>query len=223
MYKVLGESRMGVTIVIPAYNEEQRIKRVINEVTPYADEILVIDDCSKDNTAQAAKEMNVRVLSHNVNKGHKEAIKTGFHAASHDIIVTIDADGEYPADQIPKLLQPLKNGIADVVTGKRQSIPRISEQILTHLARLRLNVSDTGSGLKALRANIAKQLELPGECICGIFLLEAARKGGGRIQEVTVKRRRIAKQKKPAWHHFLQFFYVLRELLLSLLPSTSTQ
>lgn len=205
---------MGISVVIPAYNEEGRIERVIREVTPYAEEIIVVDDCSMDNTADVAKRLHAKVVSHNRNRGHKEAVKTGFKAASEDVVVTIDADGEYPADQIPKLVAPIAAGAADLVSGARQHISRISERMLTSLTRLVLDVSDTGGGFKALNGDLAKTLELKGFCICGIFLLEAARKGG-TVLEVPVKRRSISKPKAPAWHHLPQLLYVLREIVLS--------
>lgn len=208
---------MEVSVVIPAFNEEPRIERVIREAKPYADEIIVVDDCSTDNTAQVARKMGAKVLSHRENQGHKEAVKTGFKCATRGIIVTLDADGEYPADQILKLVQPIREGKADIVSGARQTIPRFSERVITSLARMNLEVTDTGSGFKAIRTSLARKLELHGFCICGVFLLEAARKGG-RIMEVPVKQRKIQKEKNPAWHHLSQCLYVLWELLLSLHP-----
>lgn len=204
-----------VAVVIPAYNEAKRIRKVIKEIEPYADEIIVVNDCSTDNTAAIANELGVKVIEHKVNRGHKEAVKTGFQAASKEMIVTYDADGEYSAEQIPKLVAPLQDSNVDVVTGRRNEIPRISERIITLFTSLLINVSDTGAGFKAIRAQLAKQLELHGFCICGIFLLEAARKGGD-IVEIPVTVRSIQKTKHAAWHHLPQMAYLAREMCLFL-------
>lgn len=214
----MNSRKMEVSVIIPAFNEESRIESVIREARPYADEVIVINDCSTDNTAQIARKMGAKVLSHRENRGHKEAVKTGFSFATREIIVTLDADGEYPADQLLKLVQPIREGKADLVSGTRQTIPRFSERVITSLARLNLEVTDTGAGFKAIRTSLARKLELHGFCICGVFLLEADRKGG-EILEVPVKQRKIQKEKKPAWHHLPQCLYVLRELILSL-PSS---
>ena len=112
-----------VSIIIPAYNEEEgifqqieNIKNVLNQ-KGIIHEIIVVDDGSSDGTREKANLSKVRVISHKENKGYGAALKTGISAASNDTVVTIDADGTYSAEAIPELLS--KAGEYDMVVGAR--------------------------------------------------------------------------------------------------------
>lgn len=110
----------AVSIIIPAYNEEGGIEKVVKEVKSFAPkaEIIVVDDGSKDRTYELAKSLGVHVIKHEINKGKANALRTGYAAAKGDIIVTIDADCSYPPKEIPKLLSRIEAG-ADIVVGSR--------------------------------------------------------------------------------------------------------
>ncbi len=203
---------MKVSVVIPAYNEESRIGEVIKETKRHADRVLVIDDGSTDRTANISGEFGAEVVAHKRNKGYLETVKTGFHRVNENIVVTIDADGENDPEDIPRLVGPIRRGEADLVLGKREHVPRLSERFIDFLAKFVVKVSDTGTGFRALRADLAKKLELEGRCPCGTFVLEVARLGG-RIREIPVRVRKIDKPRKIAWKHGLQIFYVLKSLL----------
>ena len=146
-------------------------------------------------------------MTHDENRGYIEAIKTGFMHASGEIVITFDADGEFLAQEIPGLISPIINGEADMVQGHRNFVVRPSEKVITWFAQRKTNVGDSGSGLRAIRASLAKTLELKGACICGIFALEVASKGG-RITEVPIRLQNIDKPRKIAWFHLRQLFYV---------------
>ncbi len=197
-----------VTAVIPAYNEATRIGNTLNRVKPYVDEIIVIDDASTDNTVNIAKANGAKVLTQSKNRGYIDAIKYGFKEANGDIVVTLDADGEFPADRIPSLVEPIIDDYADMVQGHRDYIPRPSERILTWLAQKKANVGDSGTGLRALKTTLARTLDLNGVCICGLFSLEVASKGG-RIVEIPITLQKIEKPRKVAWFHIRQLFYLL--------------
>lgn len=197
-----------ITVVIPAYNEANRIISTINQVKPYVDEIIVIDDASLDATAMLAKKCGATVLTQTKNKGYINAIKLGFKKASGEIIVTLDADGEFLANEIPSLVKPIIDGKADMVQGSRHYIPRPSEQFLTWLAQKKTEVGDSGTGLRAIKASLARTLEINGACICGVLSLEVASKGG-RIVEIPITLQRTSKPRKIAWFHLCQFFYLL--------------
>ncbi|MFW5928108.1 MAG: glycosyltransferase family 2 protein, partial [Thermoplasmatota archaeon] len=134
-----------ISAVIPAYNEGKRIEKVLKETQRFVDEIIVVDDCSTDETAKIAEEY-ADVLQNESNLGYIESIKKGFRHASGDIIVTLDADGEHDPKYIPEMIEPVKEGKADLVFGKREKIPRISERILSKIAEFKVNASDTGTG-----------------------------------------------------------------------------
>jgi hypothetical protein len=124
------------------------------------------------------------------------------------VVVTIDADGEFPAEAIPALVAPIERGEADMVQGARSVIPRLSERFLNWLANRAAPVGDSGTGLRALRTDLARQLEIRGVCICGVLSLEAWTRGA-RIAEVPVSVQHITKPRRIAWYHVWQFFYLL--------------
>lgn len=109
-------------ILLPAYNEEKTVGKVIEECKRYSPEafIVVVDDGSEDATAEVSKKAGAYVISHKFNKGKGEALKTGleyFKKRGYDAVVVIDADGQYSPKDIPRFFSALKN--ADIVTGCR--------------------------------------------------------------------------------------------------------
>ncbi len=202
-----------ITAVIPAYNEGERIEKVLKEINNYVDEIIVVDDCSTDNTADVSEE-HAKVFRNDRNLGYVKSIKKGFKNTSGDIIITLDADGEHDPSYIPDMVEPIVDGKADLVFGKREKIPRISERVLSKIAEFKVDVVDTGTGYRALTRDLAESLDLQGYCTCGIFALEAHRKGAD-ITEVKAPTRDINKPKNIAWTHVLQFFKVLQEYMRS--------
>lgn len=118
-----------LSVVIPAYNEEATIARVIEHVRA-ADtaglglEVIVVDDGSRDRTPAILKSLGVKALFHETNRGKGAALKTGFAAASGDILLIQDADLEYNPADYPGLLKPLLEDRADVVMGSRFSHER---------------------------------------------------------------------------------------------------
>lgn len=111
-----------VWIVIPAYNESRNISGVISKLKEVTANIVVIDDCSSDNTYEIVKGLNVKLLKHIVNRGQGAALQTGNeHALSQGagIIVHFDADGQMQVKDIANVIAPILNGQAEVVFGSR--------------------------------------------------------------------------------------------------------
>ncbi|MBI4252983.1 glycosyltransferase family 2 protein [Candidatus Uhrbacteria bacterium] len=123
---------MNIWVFIAAYNEEQTIGAVINDVKTVTSTIVVVDDCSRDHTGEIARAHGAVVLRHIINRGKGAAIRTGTeYALAHggDVIVHFDADGQHHAKDIPALIAPIERGEADVVLGSRflqDSITNIS-------------------------------------------------------------------------------------------------
>jgi glycosyltransferase involved in cell wall biosynthesis len=111
-----------IIVCIPAYNEEKNIASIIQRARNHADEVIVCDDGSSDNTAKFAKQEGAFVINHRKNFGYGKTVRTLFQSALErmaDVIVTLDSDGQHDPDQIPSVIEPiLKNGF-DIVIGSR--------------------------------------------------------------------------------------------------------
>lgn len=152
---------MGVTVVLPAKNEEQGLRRTLPALRtclPEA-EVIVVDDGSTDATARVAAEYGAKVLSSPYSMGNGAAIKRGARAASGDVIVFMDADGQHEPARIPELLAKLDEGY-DMVVGARDgagqaSVGRgLANGVYNRLASWMVGkkVHDLTSGFRAARA-----------------------------------------------------------------------
>lgn len=115
-------TKSKVYLVIPAYNEEKMIGDVIRNVAPYCSKIIVVDDGSTDRTTTRATHSKTKVLRHIINLGQGAALQTGFDYAKKegaDIVVSFDADGQFDAKEIKKIVDPIARGKADVTLGSR--------------------------------------------------------------------------------------------------------
>jgi len=177
---------MTVSVIIPAYNRATRIEATVRSVRRYADEVVVIDDGSVDSTAEMAAWARARVVRQPVHSGTVAALKRGFREAQGDVVVTMGTDGDYCAEDIPRLVRPILDDQADLVLGYRPHIACLSERFLNWLTSLRVKVSDPGTGFRALRRDLAIRLQFPGTYIYGIWVLEAAALGA-RIAEVPIQ------------------------------------
>jgi len=202
-----------VSVVIPAYNEAMSIGNVIANCKAFCDEIIVVDDGSTDDTAEIAKKSGAVVVRNEKNLGVTKTTQVGFEQAHGDIIVTMDADGQHDPLNIPKLIEPLAEGKAEMALGVRSEIPHRSERIINALTNLSVKCSDAGTGFRAIKADLAKKMKLHGTCLCGTFVL-GAHKRGARIAEIPVQTKpRIYGKRRVRTRHVRQFFYVLKDLV----------
>jgi len=116
--------RSGISVIIPAFNEEGTIKSVLSAIFSVMDslampyEVIFIDDGSTDETLKRAQGSKAKILSNGKNQGKGYALRKGFREAQGEILVTIDSDGAHDPNIIPALIDPLRNG-SDIVTGSR--------------------------------------------------------------------------------------------------------
>ena len=195
---------------MPARNESERIAATIAELRGHVDEIVVVDDASEDDTSAVAAAAGAVVTRSATRLGYIGALERGFAAASGDIAVTVDADGEMPVERIGELVAPIVAGTADIVQGHRSHVPRFSERIVTAIAAIGGPVGDSGTGFRAIRVELARELEIPGSCICGSFAL-TARARGARLAEIHIQTRPVpGRKRRIAWNHLAQAMLVAR-------------
>ncbi len=168
----LGSEIGGVSVVIPAYDEETAIVEEITHLRrvmtalPLEHEILVVDDGSTDRTAELAAQAGARVIPHPENRGYGAALKTGIRQARFPTIVITDADGTYPAEAIPAMLE--KAVAYDMVVGARTGdsvadpfVRRPAKWALQRLASYlaERRIPDLNSGLRVLKKPIVERFE----------------------------------------------------------------
>lgn len=148
---------LGAVAAIPAYNEERTIGPVVNEVSKHVDEVFVVDDGSTDDTVATAERAGATVVEHGTNRGYGAALKSAFEVADDrnaDALVTLDGDGQHNVDDVPKLLDALRETDASVVVGNRfhadstQRVPgyrRLGLFVINVLTNVSLGASPTGS------------------------------------------------------------------------------
>jgi glycosyltransferase involved in cell wall biosynthesis len=168
---------MNLSVVVPVYNEVANIPEILRRVkaSRLATEIIVVDDGSQDGSRQLLRRLDgkgrVRVVLHEKNRGKGAAVRTGIQAARGDVILIQDADLEYNPLDYPGMLQPIKDGIADVVYGSRfLGGPRravmfwhaVANQLLTLMTNILYNaiLSDMETGYKVFRREVAAGMTL---------------------------------------------------------------
>ncbi|MBD3214162.1 MAG: glycosyltransferase [Candidatus Lokiarchaeota archaeon] len=112
-----------ISIVIPLFNEENSIYRVLKQIPNHFNyEVIVVDDGSTDNSIEVVKKvegLDIRIIKHSTNRGYGAAIMTGLRNATGNIVVTLDSDGQHNPKDIPKVIEPIDCDNADIVIGSR--------------------------------------------------------------------------------------------------------
>ncbi len=223
-----------VTVIIPAYNEEKAVGDVVQEVrrtlkrarVPH--EILVVDDGSRDQTAAQAKKAGARVVSMGENRGYGASIKAGMRESKYNLIAILDADGTYPAGELPELLRLVET--ADMAVGARvkpgaaiPSLRRFPKWLLGKWANYLADrkIPDLNSGLRIFKKNITARYE--GLCPNGFSFtttITLAMECHGYI----VKYRpiayapRIGESKIRPFHDTLNFFSLVLRVVMYFKP-----
>jgi glycosyltransferase involved in cell wall biosynthesis len=195
---------MNVIVTIPAYNEAKTIGILINRIKKvmqkgrYKYKILVVDDCSKDKTANVAKESGAVVFSHPKNYGLAETFRTEIEKSlklDADVIVHIDADLQYKPEEIPNLIKEIENGY-DLVLGSRfkgkiERMPMINRmgniafsRVVSQMAGMK--ISDAQTGFRAFTKNFAKKVVIRSDHTYTQEQIIRAVKNKFKIKEIPV-------------------------------------
>jgi glycosyltransferase involved in cell wall biosynthesis len=170
---------MKLSVVIPCYNERNTVEQIVAAVRSApipALEIIVVDDASTDGTAELLRQklsgLVERIIYHQSNQGKGAALRSGFQAATGDIVIIQDADLEYDPMDYAKLIDPIISHSADVVFGSRFMGAQahrvlyfwhmIGNKFLTLLSNLltNLNLTDMETGYKAFRREVIQSIEI---------------------------------------------------------------
>lgn len=163
----------SLTIVVPTYNEEGSLPGLIPNLMGAAEdnnwEVIFVNDCSVDNTAQTLSEFSnqysFKIIHNKVNLGYGGAIKKGILAANTDLVITFDADGQHKIEDIKRLYEYLLETDADMIVGSRKGqrlffnfrgIGKFIIRIITKIA-MQVKIRDINSGMKIYNTNIAKK------------------------------------------------------------------
>lgn len=200
---LLYRSDLLIVAGIPAYNEEKTIARVVLGAQKHVHIVIVCDDGSTDLTGEIAERLGAVVVRHEKNLGYGAALQSLFTRASElkaDVLVTLDADGQHDSSEIPRLVEPIENGFADVVLGSRfidkngtadmPAYRKLGVKVVTKLSNGngKNGVSDSQSGFRAYGKGAMEQLGGVSENGMGasVELLLAAKKSGLKICEVPI-------------------------------------
>jgi glycosyltransferase involved in cell wall biosynthesis len=172
---------MKVSVIIPCFNEEKTISNLVGKVLKalidMKKQIVIVDDCSTDNTFKILQELSaldksIIIESHSYNQGKGAAIRTALLSVTGDIVIIQDADLEYNPSEFPKLLKPILDGDADVVYGSRFKSGdaarviyfwhRLGNLILTFLSNMftNLNLTDMETCYKVFRKEVLNQITI---------------------------------------------------------------
>ena len=237
---------MRVSVVIPVYNEISTLAEIIRRVAAvdFPKEIVLVDDCSRDGSrellerlereglgaveARPTNRTDVRVVFQAQNQGKGAALRRGFAEATGDIFIVQDADLEYDPRDILRVIQPIQDGVADVVFGSRfTGTPRrvlyfwhsVVNHLLTTLSNMasNLNLTDMETCYKAFRAEVIRSVRVE-EDRFGFEpeITAKVARGGWRVFEVPISYhgRTFEEGKKIGWKDGVRALYVIGKYAL---------
>ncbi|AHL22894.1 HAD-IA family hydrolase [Thermococcus nautili] len=201
--KELFERLFSSYVVVPAYNEEKTIGAVIEDLLRYfrRDEIIVVNDGSRDRTEEIARSYGVHVLTHLVNRGLGGALGTGFAYAvrrNAKLVLTFDADGQHLLSDALRVMKPVAEGKVDFAVGSRLKgdtsempfVKKFGNFVLDAVTAVfaRKYVSDSQSGLRCLSGDCVRKIRITCDryAVSSEIIIEAS-KAGCRIVEVPIK------------------------------------
>ena len=200
--KTVEQNSLLVVAGIPAFNEEKTIAQVVLGAQRHADIVIVCDDGSSDLTSEIAGRLGAVVVRHELNLGYGAALQSLFKRAKElkaDVLVTLDSDGQHDPSEIPRLVKPIEDGVAEVVVGSRfidekgtADMPlyrQLGVKVITKLANgtVKNGVSDAQSGFRAYSKLAMQRLSMFEQGMsASVELLRAVKKSELKLCEVPI-------------------------------------
>lgn len=176
--------------IVPAFNEEDTIGKVVKKLHKYVNKVIVVSDASWDKTESIAKKNKAIVIKNKKNMGPDKSIEKGIKKAlnlKYKFLITFDADDQHPFKKIPIFLEKLRSNKADIVVGQRKEFPRFSEYLFSIYSKNKIGVPDPINGFKAIKSDIIKKIGYFDkiESLTSQILFNAHR-SGSKIQNVKI-------------------------------------
>jgi glycosyltransferase involved in cell wall biosynthesis len=190
---------MIIYVVIPAYNEDETIKQVVLDVMKYIKNIIVVNDCSTDNTSGIINKLGIDVIQNQKNIGYTKTIEKGIQYALNkkaDYIITFDADGQHSVQDLQKMVLLIEKSEPDLILGVRSEYNRFMEHVWSFYSKMKYGFTDPLCGLKAYKKDLfLKYRTLENNYTIGTEILFKALKQGASFKEIPVH---IKKRTSPS-------------------------
>jgi hypothetical protein len=213
-----------ITVIIPCLNEEQGIERVMRRMPGFVDQVIVVDNGSTDRTSEVARSLGAHVIREDV-RGYGRSYKTGFRAATGDILITLDGDHSYPPDAISYLLECFLHLDVDFLNASRFPVRdrramsfkhKFGNWVLSLATSLLFFrwVRDSQSGMWVFRRSILKDMVLESDSMAFSEEIKVeALRNGVRFQEIPIQySSRLGEIKLNPWRDgFNNLWFLLRK------------
>ncbi|NLE65078.1 MAG: glycosyltransferase family 2 protein [Elusimicrobia bacterium] len=218
-----------VCVLIPAYNEESAIGRVVEDLIRHGMDVLVVDDGSSDRTAEMGMRAGAKVLKNVKNNGKGYSLQRGFDyviSQGYEAVLTMDGDGQHAVEDVDAFLEVLRKGEADIVCGNRMRNPKgmpgvrfVTNKIMSGLISLvcRQKIYDTQCGFRLVRTEVLKNIQISSSAfeIESEVLIKACKKGF-RVRSVPIRTIYSTERSKinPFFDTVRFIVYIVREMFV---------
>lgn len=220
------ENKCKVVVIMPAYNAERTLERTYNEIPKeHVDEVILVDDASRDRTVEIARGLGLEVIVHKENKGYGGNQKTCYSNAlkkQADVVAMVHPDYQYDPSALPRLIAPIQNGHADIVLGSRMFYRKdalrggmplykfASNIFLTKLENITfgLSLSEYHTGLRAYSRKFLSSVDfmsLSNGFVFDTEIIAAAVRGRFKISEVPIKTRYQDDSSSISFKHSVEY------------------